>query len=277
MPQSCLDPSVIFAGLYNPACGGFAMPSKFQAEKALISNLFSEWIDNYGMDVNYYINGFNISKSDILYGEHTLQEYSAPFAIRAFAEMEEDHSYTPFGIQADDSLTIYIHIDRFRNTFIQFLQTESGEYLYDEAGNQLTIDAVETLFFEQNGQRVEPKSDDLIEITAFGCDRPGNRGNKIFRVTQVLDQSIQDGINPFYSHSVWKINAVRYETSHETNAPVEVGNEQVYDNTFSGKLSSVSFPAMSSIGKSYEGNVDTISKEEVYDMSGPDATYGGYY
>ena len=72
-PLSCLDPSNIFAGIYNANCAGFADPSKFQAERVLFSSGFSELINNYGVDVNYYINGFSLSAANILYGEHPLQ------------------------------------------------------------------------------------------------------------------------------------------------------------------------------------------------------------
>ena len=58
-PLSCLDPVNVFAGIYNPRCGGFADPSSFQAERAVFGSLFQEHINNYGVDINYYVNGFN--------------------------------------------------------------------------------------------------------------------------------------------------------------------------------------------------------------------------
>jgi len=254
-PLSCLDPVNIFAGVYNPRCGGFADPSNFQAERAIFGSSFQELINNYGVEVNYYVNGFNLSAMNLLYGEHPTQEYSGPHIIKSYIELEESISLSQFGMNSDDELTAYISIKDFTNLF-----------------------ALSSFIFDLNGQRIEPKSDDLMEITALGCDRPGNRGPKIFRITEALDQSVKDGINPMMGHYVWKIVAKRYETSYETNAPMEEGNDQVYDNDFSGKESSTLFPTLTTQEKTYQFEIDSISKNTVYDMDNtPNNIYGDYY
>ena len=254
-PLSCLDPVNIFAGVYNPRCGGFADPTSFQAEKAVFGSSFRELINNFGVEINYYVNGFNLSAMNILYGEHPNQEYSGPFVIKSYVELEEHVSLSQHGMISDDSITAYITIKDFEELFTNSLST-----------------------FTINGQRVEPKSDDLIEITALGCDRPGNRGSKIFRITEALDQSVQDNINPIMGHYIWKLTAVRYETSFETNAPMEIGNDQVYDNAFSGKSESTTFPSLTSDPKLYEFDIDQISRDTVYDMNNTDNNiYGDYY
>jgi hypothetical protein len=254
-PLSCLDPVNIFAGVYNPRCGGFADPSNFQAEKAIFGSSFQELINNYGVEIYYYSNGFNTDDMNLLYGEHPTQEYAGPFVIKSYIQLDEAISLSQFGMASDDELTAFIAIKDFTNVF-----------------------SISSSWFSSNNQRIEPKSDDLIELTVLGCDRPGNRGSKIFRITEVLDQSIQDGINPVMGHYVWKIFAKRYETSHETNAPQEIGNDQVYDNTFSGKLSSLIYTSLSTDQKVYPYNIDTISQTEVYDMDNTDNNiYGNYY
>lgn len=254
-PLSCLDPVNIFAGVYNPKCGGFADPTSFQAEKAIFGSSFQELINNYGVEINYYVNGFNLSAMNGLYGEHPTQEYYGPFVIKSYIELEEGISLSQFGMMSDDELTSYIAIKDFNNLF-----------------------ALSSFVFENNGQRIEPKSDDLLEITALGCDRPGDRGAKIFRVTEALDQSVQDGINPIMGHYVWKLTAKRYEPSHETNAPMESGNDQVYDNDFSGKEESTLFPSLTSDPKVYNYDVDVDSQTRVYDMDNTDNNlYGDYY
>lgn len=254
-PLSCLDPVNIFAGIYNPNCGGFADPSNFQAERAIFGSSFQELINNFGVQVNYYVNGFNLSAMNMLYGEHPTQIYHGPFQIKSYIELQESINITQFGINSDDELTAYIAIKDFNNLF-----------------------ALSAYIFTQNGQRVEPKSDDLLELTALGCDRQGNRGPKIFRITEVLDQDVNQNINPIMGHYVWRLKAKRYETSYETNAPQESGNNQVYDNSFSGKLSSILFPTLSTDQKVYPFDIDVISKETVYDMDNTDNTvYGDYY
>jgi hypothetical protein len=277
-PLSCLEPSNIFAGVYNPRCGGFADPSNFQAERAILGSMYQELINNYGVEINYYINGFNVDEMNMLYGEHPTQEYSGPYVIKSYLELQESVSLSQFGMNSDDELTAYIAIKDFTNIFIEYLTNEFGVNMYDESGQQLSVDTIATRFFSTNKQRIEPKSDDLMEITALGCDRPGNRGAKIFRITEVLDQDVAGGINPFMGHYVWKITAKRYETSYETNAPMELGNDQVYDNTYSGKLSSILFPSLSTQEKVYTDNSDNLSKDTIYDMSVNDTTiYGDYY
>jgi hypothetical protein len=277
-PLSCLEPSNIFAGVYNHRCGGFADPSNFQAERAIFKSGYEELINNYGVEFNYYVNGFNLSAMNMLYGEHPTQEYSGPFIIKAYLELEESVSLSRWGMESDDELTAYISIGKFLDTFIQYMADEQGLLITDELGNRLTNDTISSNFYINNGQRIEPKSDDLMEITALGCDRPGNRGSKIFKITEVLDQSVSGGINPMLGHYVWKITAKRYEYDSSTNAPEELGNNQVYDNSISGKLSSVLFPTLTADTKVYPFNVDDISKNEVYDMSKNDTSlYGEYY
>jgi hypothetical protein len=277
-PLSCLDPINIFAGVYKPKCAGFGDPSSFQAERAIFKSNYEELINNYGVDLDYYINGFDINEMNIVYGEHTLQEYSGPVEIRAYLELEEGMSLSRYGWDSDDLLTAYISIDIFRNSFIDYIVNEQGFGILDEFGEPLTTDSISLKFYRDRGQRIEPKCDDLMKITSLGCDRPGDRGAKIFRITQVLDQSIQDGLNPMMGHYVWKITAKRYETSHETNAPQELGNEQVYDNTYSGKLSSTLFPSLTTSPKVYSENVDNLSETIIYNMEKNDVgIYGNYY
>lgn len=255
-PLSCLEPSNIFAGVYNPNCGGFADPSNFQAERAIFKSGFDELITNFGVEIDYYVNGFNLSAMNILYGEHTTQEYSGPYQLKAYLELEESISLSRYGMDSNDELTAYISIQNF--TDIMTLSASS--------------------FYNTNGQRIEPKSDDLMDLTALGCDRPGDRGSKIFRITEVLDQNTTSGINPALGHYIWKIMAKRYEPSGETNAPQESGSDQVYDNTSFGKLSSTLFPTLTSDDKVYPFDIDTISQTEVYDMSRNDTSvYGEYY
>jgi hypothetical protein len=255
-PLSCLEPVNIFAGVYNPRCGGFADPSNFQAERAIFKSGFEELIQNYGVELNYYVNGFNLSAMNMLYGEHPTQEYAGPYVIKAYLELEESVSLSRWGMDSDDELTAYFGIKNFTDV----------------------LTPLASAFYIQNGQRIEPKSDDLLEITALGCDRPGNRGAKIFRITEVLDQSVSVGINPMMGHYVFKITAKRYEHDGSTNAPEELGNDQVYDNSISGKLSSVLFPSLTADQKVYPFDVDVLSVDTVYDMNKNDnSIYGEYY
>ena len=279
-PTSCLDPSVIFAGVYNATCNpGFGDPSYLRAERLIYSTSYEFLINSYGVEIDYYVNGFDITKANLIYGEHPLQEYSQPFVIKAYLEnVNESFQLGRFGYESDDTVVLYISINTFQEKFIEILHDEYDIPITDNLGNPLAVDTIISNFLQERNLRIEPKSDDLISLTSFGCDRPGGRGNKIFRISEVKDQSIQDGINPLGGHYVWKITATRYETSHETNSPQEVGNDQVYDNLFSGKETSTDFPSLTTQPKAYDYDVDTDSKENVYDMSRNDnSLYGEYY
>jgi hypothetical protein len=260
-PLSCLTPSNIFAGVFKPACGGFADPSKFQAERALYNSGFSELINNFGVDINYYVNTYNLSAANNFYGEHTVAPYYGPVAIRAYVEYQ--HNAVPlqtYGWEPDDSVTLYFHIQSFTTAF-----------------NNINIHLT-------NGQRIEPKADDGFILTPFGCDRPASRNAKTFVVTEVIDE---DGstINPLAGHYIWKVTAKRYDYSFEAGFPDEDNNVQVYDNAFSGVLSSsitlldqLSTTQLSSNPKSYPMDVDEIVKTQIFDNTVNDTSiYGQYF
>jgi hypothetical protein len=177
--------------------------------------------------------------------------------------VEYQHNGVPlqtYGWEPDDSVTLYFHIKSFTDSF-------SGIYIH-----------------ANNGQRIEPKADDGFILTPFGCDRPGGRSAKTFVVTEVIDE---DGgpLNPLMGHYIWKITAKRYDYSFEAGFPDEDNNVQVYDNAFSGVLSSsitlldqLSSVQLSSNPKTYPFDVDQYSKDNIFDNSVNDTSiYGTYY
>jgi hypothetical protein len=260
-PLSCLEPANIFAGLYKPACAGFADPSKFQAERTVYSSGFSELINNYGVDIDYYVHTYNLSSANNFYGEHTVAPYYGPVTIRAYVQYTMNGvPLQVYGWEPDDTITMYIHVKGFEAAF---------------AGN--TIHQI-------NGQRVEPKADDGMVLTPFGCDRPGGRDAKRFVITEAIDED-STTINPLAGHYVWKITAKRFDYSFEAGFEGEDDNVQVYENSFSGVLSSsitlldqLSTTQLSSWPKSYPMDVDEIVKEKVFDNSVNDTSiYGDYF
>lgn len=258
-PLSCLEPSNIFAGVYDPNCGGFVDPSNFQAEQAIFDNGFREQIQNYGVEINYYVNTFNLEEMNFLYGEDTTQEYLGPIVIKSYIEMENiGPVYTLAGFDAGDTITAHVHISTFTSLFSSLsVFTDRDSAIYT----------------------VEPRAQDKIEVSPLGCNRPGGRGVKIFEVTEVLDQDVAS-INPAMGTYIWRIKAVRNEYNNETNEPKENVNNQVYDNTFSGKLSSSLYPSLTSDSKLYDSNSDTFVKNDVFPEStsgNSGSVYGDYY
>ncbi len=251
---SCLDPSRIFAGVYNPNCGGFADPMKLIGEQIIFNNTYNELINNYGVEIEYYVNGFNLSAMNIIYGEHTTQEFIGPLTIKSYIQLEEGSPiYTIGGFDSPDTITAYLHIKTFNNLF-------SGLPVY-----------------QNTGQSVEPKAGDKIVVSALGCNRPNGRGAKIFEVTDVTDQDVNGGLNPMMGHYIWRLKGVRNEYNSETNEPRENVNDQVYDNTFAGKLSSAIFPTLTGEPKKYPFNADEIVKTTIFDQSVNGSNYGNYF
>ena len=261
-PLSCLEPANIFAGVFSPVCGGFADPSKFQAERALYNSGFSELINNFGVDIDYYIHTYNLSAANNFYGEHTTAPYYGPIKVRAYVEYA--HNSVPlqvYGWEPDDTVTLYLHINNFTSSF-----------------NSLSV-------YPANGQRVEPKADDGFVLVPFGCDRPSSRSAKHFVVTQVIDED-SSTINPLAGHYVWKVNAKRFDHSFEAGFKHEDDNVEVYDNSFSGVLSSnilendgeTLTAQLSSAEKTYNFDVDEYVKENIFNNKVNDTSmYGNYF
>ena len=282
-PLSCLTPENIFAGVYRPNCGGFADPSNFQAERAIFNSQFGELINNYGVEIDYYVNTFNPKAMNSIYGEHTLMYWMEPVTIKAYIQMENASPiYALAGMDSPDTLTLYLHIDDF-NTKFSGLSIFDG-FLYDESGNKILTELGEPIIVDRDdGPFVpEPKSQDKIKVTPFGCDRPNGRGAKIFEVTEALDED-QSELNPAMGHYVWRLKAVRSEHNFTTNEPREEYNQQIADNSYFGKLSSVLFPELSSVlddNKIYTENSDDWVRRDVFPAAtgGSDGSvYGNYF
>lgn len=252
-PKPC-DIQDILAGVAGECGGSLVDPSNLEGETMVFDLGYRDLINNFGITIEYFVNGYNTHIADNFYGEHSLAIYSEPVQLKAYVELVEPNvSWGGFGFNPEDELTAYLHID----SFYASMSGLSG--------------------YAANNQRVEPKSGDLIKLTTLGCDRPGDRGAKIYEITERTDQDVQK-INPLLGHYIWRLHAKRYTTSHETNSPQESGQHQVYDNEFAGKLSSTMFPSLSTEPKSYPGNVDESSMTEVFNMDANDTSvYGEYY
>lgn len=306
----CTSKSV-FAAVASPQCGQFFNPDKLQAEQFIYDAGFSDLINNFGIPVDYYINTFNLSAADTLYGEHPTSIFYGPVSIMMYIELNENAiNLSKFGFASDDELTGYVHIKTFEETiagrdfyirtqqgniltysdYITYIQTQSAENIITEMLFNIVTENSETSSFDliggdykainryiKNGQSVEPKSGDLIQVSPLGCDRPNGRGAKIFEVTERTDQDVAS-LNPLLGHYVYRLRAKRYEYSFEPGAPIEPQNQQVYENSFSGINSSNIPGVIPSETKSYPGDIDGESKTKVLDMSVNNTDiYGTYY
>lgn len=259
--QSCN----IFAGQASAGCQIFNADN-FQGEQAIYDNAYKDLINNFGTNVNYYVNTYNVSATDNFYGEDPTRPFTIPQRIRMYVEIGANAiTLRKFGFVSEEEFTGYLHIDTFTNAF-------------------------SSLSYDTFGQRVEPKSGDVVELVDYAC-RPGNRGPRYYEITERVDEDIPT-INQMYGSYIYRLKGKRFEYSFEPGITGESGNNQVYDNTYSGILSSVTdYSVISldnedvifhldgdfelaiaeiqrSIGeKSYPGNADELSIEKVFNQN----------
>ena len=222
------------------------------SEKAVISNSIQELIARYGSTVAYYVNTYNLSGANNVYGEDPTSIYAGPTNILMYIQLDESTSINRrFGFDNNDIITAYVHISSYQATFSS-LST-----------------------YAALSQAVEPKAGDVFQLIQYGADRPGDRNGKFFRISERLDQDVGSGINILGGHYLWKLRAVRYDFSFEPGLSGEAGAAQVFDSMFSGLLSGgMQLPSKP---KSYPGGVDKKSKDVIYDQSTNNTSiYGDY-
>jgi hypothetical protein len=97
-----------------------------------------------------------------------------------------------------------------------------------------------------------------------------------------MDQDLST-LNPILGHYIYRLRGKRYNYSFESGLSSEPVNEQIYDSTFSGILSTTFFGQSASEGKQYANkhdpyDINTVSKTQVTDMDVNDTDiYGSYY
>jgi hypothetical protein len=253
-PNRQCSPAETFAAIAAPGCAQFFNPSNFQAEQLIYEQTYSDLINSYGVPINYYVNTFNTLSADLFYGEEPTKIFKGPFELQMYIELTENAiNLSKFGFASDDELTGYLHINTFTATMSSLVDYASFN------------------------QVIEPKSGDVIELTALGCDRPNGRGPKWFEITERVDQDIAS-LNPLLGHYVYRIKAKRYEHSFEPGLSGEKQNQQVYESSFSGTISSTIPGVSASEAKSYNFDINIESKEKVVDMNvNNNDIYGSYY
>lgn len=239
-------------------------------EIAVISSAVREAIQRYGQPVEYYINQYNTLSANNLYGEDPTKSYYPPVQIIMYIQLTENSAtLRRFGFDPDDEVTAFVHISAYAATF----NALSGVY-------------------QSNNQDIQPKSGDVFQLKQYGNTRPGNREGKFFEVTTIDDQDIAE-MNYLGAHYMWRLRARRLDYSFEPGLPLIRGNDQVFDNARSGKITeetvsnaltlndsttevglndSASFLSLFSQlsttypTKAYEQDIDVTSEQMVYDQ-----------
>ena len=260
-------PDKVLAATMIPSCGEFVNPSNLQAEQLVFDQAFNDLINNFGIPVNYFINTFNLSAADLLYGEDFGSkdntgpaQFKGPLTgVQMYIELSDDAvNLSKFGFDPGDEFTAFVHISTF---------AEAASAYFD---------------YSSVGQSIEPKAGDVIDLKVLGCDRPNGRGSVKYEITERMDQDVS-ALNPILGHYIYRLRGKRYEYSFESGLSSEYVNEQVYDNSFSGVLSTTLVDQLTSDGKTYPTvedpyNIDDVSKDDVMDMDVNDTDiYGSYY
>lgn len=261
---SCEYPGLIQS---DENCYRFTDKSIQSSERALFSNWWREQINLYGTKVDYFVNTYNVLSADNFYGEETTKVFADPRKIIIAATLNENAiTLSKFGFESDDDITAYIHISSFYDSFYTLSS------VYDDQYNV-----------------VEPKAGDVFQLSEYGDDRPSSRQAKYFEITEKLDQDIAQ-MNQLGGHYVFLIKAKRLDYSFEPNIPFNnnnastrfegiSGNHQVFEDSFNGRLNGGDNPESQDKKSGYNDyDIDSISKEDVFDMSVNDTdVYGDYY
>jgi hypothetical protein len=263
-----IDHNSCFPGMVDSdqTCFRYVDKEVTSNEEYLYSNFYREQINQYGTKITYFVNAYNTLSADNFYGEDPTRRFAPGRDIIAFVELAENaNTLTKFGFQADDEVTIHIHLSAFYETFYDIATT--------------TLSSVSTVYETQYDQ-VQPKSGDVFTLSEYGKGRPGNRSGKQFEVTEILDEDIAT-VNPLGGHYTWIIKAKRFEYSFEPGITDEKGDDQVFDNSFSGLLSGGVQPV--SPDKKYDEqaplkSIDDVSAVKIFDMPANNNTdvYGSY-
>ena len=253
-------PEEVLAATAIPSCGKLVNPSNLQAEQLVFDQAYNDLINNFGIPVNYFINTFNLSAADLLYGEDSVKQYQGPLSgVQMYVELNDDAvNLTKFGFDPGDEFTAYVHISTFHSAASAFFD------------------------YSTVGQSVEPKAGDVIDLAVLGCDRPNGRGSVQYEITERMDQDLST-LNPILGHYIYRLRGKRLDFTFQNGLSSEKANEQVFDNSFSGIQSTTLTDQLTSDGKTYttEENpydIDNVSKSDVMDMDVNDTDiYGSYY
>jgi hypothetical protein len=211
-------------------------------ERANYSRWFKEQINMFGTAVTYHPAHEDLEKYDPIYGEDADQSFEDPVDMVMYIELNENAlTLSQFGINSDDEVTAFIHVD-------DFYRARGGEEEAKKGG-------------------IEPKSGDLFRLKEYGNDRVFPRDGSIYEITERLDQDIQK-INPLMGHYIWLIKAKRYDYSFEGNIIPEGGSTQVDEDTIYDLYSDKDHTYL---------DLESQGIFDYGDYGGGDSVYGDYY
>lgn len=189
---------------------------------------------------------YEIEKSEKIFGEHSAAGYALPFDINIVIEVKDAPSWIEAaGINNDENVTAWIHINTFRRQIDAIINNPSDNRYQDYTKIYKDFDHfTETPPHGAYTHMPEPKPGDVIQLTKFGIDRPWDRGDRMWIITNVEDEIISENFNEAFGHYLWKLTAKRFRYSYQDGMSTldektrndvylgiqgEKGNRQIYD------------------------------------------------
>ena len=206
-------------------------------ERENYSKWWKEQIEHYGTRIDYYTHGYSLSTHDYLYGEDPTSTFTLTSSVIILTDITNDAlMLSKFGIMADCDMTAVAHISSFYEVF---------------------------------GPNFEPKAGDLIKLTEYGADRPGNRAAPIYEITERDDEYLPM-TNPLIGHYVWYMKCKRFEYSYEPGVPSSPVNIQLNDDGEYGRLPGGANPALTAVPyqDSVQHTAECIFNEQTAEITG---------
>ena len=149
---------------YKDGCIRYLDKDSNAGERLLYSGWYKEQICQFGTGITYQRASTDLSDYDPLYGESSTQTFADPVDLVVYMELNENAlTLQQFGLQSDDDITIYIHIETF-------YEAMGGK------GNAWT---------DTSG--IEPNAGDIFRLVEYGNDRVFPRKGNVYEVTQRID------------------------------------------------------------------------------------------
>lgn len=210
---------------------------------------FKSWwqalVRRNGVRIKYWRYGYDFTNQDFLYGEAPTAPFEDDRLLAGAANLTNNAvTMQRFGFSASSDINVIIPIQEFVRVY---------------------------------GADARPHSDDLFTIVDAYTDRPNNFGPRIFQVTYADDEG--PDTNQLGGHYVWTLEAVRWQGSHQPNAPTENKESSATEATedaFVGVLAGGSSPQ--SLPRPYTDTADQMAQND-FDQTQAgerDAVYGGY-
>lgn len=191
----------------NGECSNILESVSNGGDQVTMDNEILSYIQERGYPVLYYPYGYDLEKSEKLFGENSAAGYFSPFKTYVMITIEDGPSWLGLeGFTNDETATIWIHIRNWKETVKKLIPINCD---YQKIYNLNYVEENDII------HAIEPKVKDLIQLTTFGCDREFDRGNKIYEIVSKDDEIFSENNMVANGHYVWKVTAKRYRYSHE--------------------------------------------------------------